>query len=119
AAAEDLARTRAFTLFATLSSYGRPPASLFHAHFFKRFPQLISSSSGLKEWWVAPRGEAKSSLLTKVGPCYVVVQGLLQRPEIRAELGMTGPAPYFVDYITTLAPDIPRLIVTPHNAWGS
>ncbi|MEN1585874.1 hypothetical protein AAIH44_34375, partial [Pseudomonas aeruginosa] len=78
----------------------RPPASLFHAHFFKRFPQLISSSSGLKEWWVAPRGEAKSSLLTKVGPCYVVVQGLLQRPEIRAELGMTGPAPYFVDYIT-------------------
>ncbi|HCF9751219.1 hypothetical protein ACOWPU_10790 [Pseudomonas aeruginosa] len=80
----------------------RPPASLFHAHFFKRFPQLISSSSGLKEWWVAPRGEAKSSLLTKVGPCYVVVQGLLQRPEIRAELGMTGPAPYFVDYITLL-----------------
>ena len=64
--------------------------------------RISSAAPAAPEWWVAPRGEAKSSLLTKVGPCYVVVQGLLQRPEIRAELGMTGPAPYFVDYITLL-----------------
>jgi hypothetical protein len=80
----------------------RPPASQFHQHFFKRFPQLLDKPGGAKEWWVAPRGEAKSSLTTKVGPCWVAVRALLQRPAIRAEVGWEGALPYFIDYITML-----------------
>ena len=80
----------------------RPPTSQFHRHFFQRFPQILAKPSGAKEWWVAPRGEAKSSLATKVGPCWVAVQALLQKPAIRAEIGGDSDAPYFVDYITLL-----------------
>lgn len=80
----------------------RPPSSEFHRHFFKRFPQLLDKPGGAKEWWVAPRGEAKSSLTTKVGPCWVAVRALLQKPAIRAEVGWDGPLPYFIDYITML-----------------
>lgn len=80
----------------------RPPSSEFHRHFFVRFPQLLDKPSGAKEWWVAPRGEAKSSLATKVGPCWVAVRALLQRPAIRAEVGWQGDVPYFIDYITML-----------------
>lgn len=80
----------------------RPPASQFHRHFFTRFPQILDKPTGAKEWWVAPRGEAKSSLTTKVGPCWVAVRALLQKPAIRAEVGWEGDAPYFIDYITML-----------------
>ena len=82
----------------------RPPASIFHKHFFTRYPQLLDSPGGVKEWWIAPRGEAKSSLTTKVGPAWVAVRALLQKPEIRAELGWPAvkPLPYFVDYVVLL-----------------
>jgi predicted phage terminase large subunit-like protein len=80
----------------------RPPASQFHVHFFGRFPSLLGKWAGAKEWWVAPRGEAKSSLLSKVGPCFVAVVALLQRAEVRTEIGWQGEAPYFIDYITLL-----------------
>jgi hypothetical protein len=82
----------------------RPPASQFHQHFFKRFPLILDKPGGAKEWWVAPRGEAKSSLTTKVGPCWVAVRALLQKPDIRKEVGWpeAAPLPYFIDYITML-----------------
>lgn len=80
----------------------RPPASNFHRQFFVRFPQLLDVPGAAKEWWIAPRGEAKSSLATKVGPLWVAVRALLQRPAIRKEVGWDGPAPYFIDYITML-----------------
>lgn len=80
----------------------RPPASQFHRHFFVRFPQILDKPTGAKEWWVAPRGEAKSSLATKVGPCWVAVRALLQKPAIRKEVGWDGSPPYFIDYITML-----------------
>lgn len=80
----------------------RPPASQFHRHFFQRFPQILDKWSGAKEWWVAPRGEAKSSLATKVGPCWVAVRALLQKPAIRQAVEWEGDAPYFIDYITML-----------------
>lgn len=80
----------------------RPPASQFHKHFFVRFPQILDKQSGAKEWWVAPRGEAKSSLTTKVGPCWVAVRALLQKLSVRQEIGWDGPLPYFIDYITML-----------------
>lgn len=80
----------------------RGEPSLFHAHFCQRFPQLLSQAGGVTEWWVAPRGEAKSSLLTKIGPVWCAVQGLLQRSEIQREVGWDGPPPPFIDYIILL-----------------
>jgi len=80
----------------------RGEPSLFQAHFCNRFPQLLRQTGGVREWWVAPRGEAKSSLATKIGPVYLVVQGLLQRPEIRAEIGWIDEPPPFLDYLVLL-----------------
>lgn len=79
--------------------WGEP--SKFQAHFCSRFPKLLTQPGGAREWWVAPRGEAKSSLLTKIGPLWCHVQALLQRPEIRAEVGAEKP-PVFIDYIILL-----------------
>ncbi len=53
---------------------------------------------------MAPRGEAKSSLATKVGPCWVAIQALLQKVLVRQEIGWieSNQLPYFIDYITML-----------------
>lgn len=80
----------------------RGESSLFQKHFCQRFPKLVKQHNGAKEWWVAPRGEAKSSLLTKIGPLWCCVQALLQQLEIRQEIGLKGAAPYFIDYIILL-----------------
>jgi len=80
----------------------RGEPSRFQAQFCGRLPQLLRQRGGVKEWWIAPRGEAKSSLLTKIGPVWCAVQGLLQRPEIRKEVGWTGELPPFIDYIILL-----------------
>lgn len=92
-----------FFAYTYLGHHIRPPASNFHRHFFLRYPQLLDKPSGAKEWWIAPRGEAKSSLTTKVGPVWCAVRALLQRESIRAEIGWgDAPLPYFIDYITML-----------------
>ncbi len=91
-----------FFCYTYLSHHIRPPASNFHRHFFERFPKLLDKPTGAKEWWIAPRGEAKSSLATKVGPVWCAVRALLQKESIRREIGWEGPLPYFVDYITML-----------------
>ena len=80
----------------------RGEPSQFQQHFCTRFPQLLEQSGGCREWWVAPRGEAKSSLLTKIGPVWCAVRALLQRPEIRTELNWQGEPPPFIDYIIFL-----------------
>lgn len=80
----------------------RGESSLFQAQFCERFPKVLAKQGGAREWWIAPRGEAKSSLLTKVGPVWCAVQGLLQRPEVREEIGLSGGAPFFIDYIILL-----------------
>lgn len=80
----------------------RGEPSLFQAHFCERFPRILRLEGGAKEWWIAPRGECKSSLLTKIGPVWCAVQALLARPAIRAEVGWEGAAPYLVDYIVLL-----------------
>lgn len=80
----------------------RGESSLFQAHFCQIFPQLLLMPNGVREWWVAPRGEAKSSLATKIGPVFVVALGLLQRDEIRREVGWQGNAPAFLDYLLLL-----------------
>jgi len=80
----------------------RGTPSLFQAHFCTRFPKLLRQPGGTREWWVAPRGEAKSSMSTKIGPVYITVQGLLQREEVRREVGWTGEPPPFLDYLILL-----------------
>ncbi|MDR5803414.1 hypothetical protein [Caballeronia sp. LZ001] len=80
----------------------RGTPSLFQAHFCERFPKLLRQCGGTREWWVAPRGEAKSSMCTKIGPVYIIVQGLLQREEVRRELGWTEALPSFLDYVVLL-----------------
>ncbi|MFZ6644434.1 hypothetical protein ACO0LO_01850 [Undibacterium sp. TJN25] len=80
----------------------RGTPSSFQAQFCKRWPQLLRQPGGVKEWWIAPRGEAKSSMLTKIGPVWCAVQGLLQRPEIRSEIGWTDALPPFIDYVILL-----------------
>ena len=82
----------------------RGEPSIFQAHFCNRFPQILRHGGGATEWWIAPRGEAKSSLLTKVGPTWCAVQGLLQQPAIRAAIGWPAlqPLPPFIDYIILL-----------------
>lgn len=80
----------------------RGEPSLFQTHISGRLPDLLRQTGGVKEWWIAPRGEAKSSLLTKIGPVYCAVQALLQRPEIRAEINWQGASPPFIDYIILL-----------------
>lgn len=80
----------------------RGEPSLFQAAFCKRFPKLLRMEQGIKEWFKAPRGEAKSSLLTKIGPVWCAVQALLQRSEIRSEIKWNGHPPYFIDYIVLL-----------------
>jgi predicted phage terminase large subunit-like protein len=79
----------------------RGTPSLFQAQFCQRFPQLLDQAGGVKEWWIAPRGEAKSSMLTKIGPTWVAVQALLQRPEVRKEVGIAA-IPAFIDYVVLL-----------------
>lgn len=99
-----LERDFEFFAYTYLPHHIRPPASNFHRHFFERYPQILDKPSGAKEWWIAPRGEAKSSLTTKVGPVWCAVRALLQKESIRAEIGWPAdqPLPYFIDYITML-----------------
>lgn len=93
-----------FFCYTYLAHHIRPPASNFHRHFFSRFPQILDKPTGAKEWWIAPRGEAKSSLLTKVGPVWCAVRALLQRESVRKEIGWPAatPRPCFIDYVTLL-----------------
>jgi len=76
---------------------GQTPSS-FQTFFYNRFPKALTVKGGLSDWYIAPRGEAKSTLLTKIGPCFVAVLALLQDSEVRAELG-TSFIPYFIDYL--------------------
>ncbi|MBL8499562.1 MAG: hypothetical protein JNL77_03095 [Nitrosomonas sp.] len=76
----------------------RGEPSLFQKAFCERFPKLMGIKQGIKEWFEAPRGEAKSSLLTKIGPVYISIRELLQRAEIRSQVGWDGETPPSLNY---------------------
>lgn len=76
----------------------RGEPSLFQKTFCERFPKILRVPHGVKEWFKAPRGEAKSSLLTKIGPLYISVIELLQRADIRSEIGWQGAQPKSLNY---------------------
>ena len=75
--------------------------SIFHTHFVKRFPLLLQSTQGSKDWWAAPRGESKSTLLSKIGPVFISALGLLQDEQTRKEVGIIDK-PKFLDYVLLL-----------------
>ena len=82
----------------------RGEPSLFQAHFCQRYPQILAGTGGATEWWIAPRGEAKSSLLTKIGPVWCAVQGILQQAPVAKAVGWPEdrPLPPYIDYIILL-----------------
>lgn len=85
--------------------WGEP--SFFQSQFFDLFPKLLAKKSGVKSWWVAPRGEAKSTLLTKIGPVFITVQNLLHDAVIRQEIGHDGEKlPPVLDYIIFLGAEL-------------
>lgn len=79
----------------------RGTSSLFQSHFCTRLPQILERKSGAIEWWIAPRGEAKSSLASKITPVWCVVQALRQNKDIQKELDVKPPA-IFCDYVILL-----------------
>lgn len=83
---------------------GKP--SEFQAHFCERVPQILSFTGGRREWWRAPRGEAKTSLATKITPCYGVVRALLSSADIRKEIEWTDAVPPIMDYIVILGAEL-------------
>ncbi len=80
--------------------------SQFQEHFCSTFPKLLRKKSGNRSWWVAPRGEAKSTLLTKIGPVWITVQGLLQDAAIRDEIDWQEELPPFLDYVVFLGAEL-------------
>ena len=92
----------AFFAYTYFPHHVRGEPSVFQAHFCNRFSKLLLQQAGCREWWVAPRGETKSTLLTKIGPLFIAVLGLLQLESIRREINWQGDAPPYLDYVTFL-----------------
>ena len=92
----------AFFAYTYFPHHIRGEPSTFQAHCCQLFPKLLFSPQGAKHFWVAPRGECKSSLLGKIGVVYVHVIALLQQASIRREVGWRGKPPVFIDYINLL-----------------
>jgi hypothetical protein len=83
---------------------GKP--SEFQAHYCERVPQILDYDGGRREWWRAPRGEAKTSLATKITPCYATVRALMGKPEVRKEIEWTGEVPPIIDYMVILGAEL-------------
>lgn len=84
--------------------WGTP--SKFQKQFCNTFPKLLRKKNGVRHFWVAPRGEAKSTLLTKIGPVYIIAQGLLEDPAVRATIGWQDEPPPYNDYILFLGAEL-------------
>ncbi|MEC4091897.1 hypothetical protein VSO74_25020, partial [Pseudoalteromonas rubra] len=76
---------------------GQKPSD-FQQYFMNWYPKAIGLNNGWKHWFVAPRGEGKSTLAVKIAPIYVAVLALLQDEEICKALQLHKPAK-FIDYV--------------------
>lgn len=56
--------------------------SELHKHLFKRLPQVVASDSGENDAMAAPRGEAKSTLVTQLFTLWCIILGLKHYPVI-------------------------------------
>jgi len=77
---------------------GQKP-SQFQDRFFTRFPLALFSEDPVRDWWAAPRGEGKSTLLTKLGPIFVTVLDLLQRPGVREAVNIKKMPAIHINYL--------------------
>ncbi len=84
----------------------RGEPSTFQAHFCHRVPQILRHTRGLREWWRAPRGEAKTSLATKITPVWCAVQALLRERKVRDEIRWDEEKPGAIDYIVILGAEL-------------
>ncbi len=72
--------------------------SEFQQYFMDWLPKALMLNSGWKHWYVAPRGEAKSTLGCKLAPVYVAVLALLNDEAVCKETGLK-PLPLPIDYV--------------------
>lgn len=56
--------------------YIQSQPSEFHLFASKRIDEIVNSSRSFKEQWAAPRGEAKSTLVTQILPVWLVVRDM-------------------------------------------
>jgi predicted phage terminase large subunit-like protein len=56
--------------------YVKGQPSEMHEHVFVRLPELLAEPASAHEWLEAPRGEAKSTIVTQLGVLYATVTGL-------------------------------------------
>jgi predicted phage terminase large subunit-like protein len=56
--------------------YVKGEPSLMHEHAFTRVEEIIRSGRSVREWLMAPRGEAKTTIVTQLGTLWAVVTGL-------------------------------------------
>ncbi|WP_419147561.1 hypothetical protein [Pseudoalteromonas 'SMAR'] len=75
---------------------GQQPSEFQH-YFMNWFPEALKLTNGWKNWFVAPRGEGKSTLGVKISPLYVAVLALLQDDDVCQELELIKPD-IFIDY---------------------
>ena len=54
--------------------YIQSEPSEFHTFASKRIAEIVNSPKGSKDAWAAPRGEAKSTLVTQITPIWLVVR---------------------------------------------
>ncbi|HEV2678084.1 MAG TPA: phage terminase large subunit [Aliidongia sp.] len=55
--------------------YVKGEPSVMHMHVFSRFEAIFDAPKSIYEWLIAPRGEAKSTIVTQLGALYAVVTG--------------------------------------------
>ena len=79
----------------------RGEPSTFQDAFCTRVEKYLDIDHGVKEWWRAPRGECKSSLGTKILPVFLAVHALLDKEDIRDEIGLASTKRIF-DYVLLL-----------------
>ena len=70
--------------------------SHFQQHFIQMYPQVLAQKSGVKMWWIAPRGEGKSTLITKLAPLYAIALNLLKTPDSPVKDWLPQPMNYIV-----------------------
>lgn len=80
AKAERLRRVRGdggfqYFLETYLPHYVRGAHSLFHQHIFTRVPEILASTKGVRDLFVAPRGSSKSTHLSLGLALYCIVLG--------------------------------------------
>jgi predicted phage terminase large subunit-like protein len=70
--------------------YVKGEPSVMHMHVFSRFEAIFDTPKSVYEWLIAPRGEAKSTIVTQLGVMYAVVTAQKHFPIIAmATLGLS------------------------------